>query len=52
MGKNMRHALTFARKVNGWHTYASDRPTVDAIKRLERRGLVITNQFHQFRIAN
>lgn len=51
MSKNMRHALAFARKYGGWCTYASDRATVDAIKRLERRGLVKTNRFHQFRAS-
>lgn len=40
LGKNMRHALTFAQAHDGWASYARDRATVDAIKRLAARGLV------------
>ncbi len=40
IGKNMHHALVFALKYPGWHSYAKDQATVQAIKRLAGRGLV------------
>ena len=49
MGVNMRYALDFIRRCNGWHTYANDRATRNAVKRLEARGLVETNEFRMFR---
>lgn len=45
----MKHALEFIRHCAGWVTYAKDRPTVQAIHKLEILGLVETNEFHQFR---
>ena len=49
IGKNMRHALAFARKYNSWTTYANDRATTNAINRLVSYGLVEINTFNQFR---
>lgn len=51
MGKNMKQALGFAREYTGWCVYTSDRATVSCIKALEKRGLVETNEFHQFRFV-
>lgn len=49
IGKNMKHALDFARRFVGWHTYAKDRATIDAINKLRELGVITTNQFHQFK---
>ena len=49
MGKNMKHAMAFARKYPGWHTFAHEVPTVRAIQRLAKRGLVAVNAFRQFK---
>lgn len=51
LGKNMKHALSFAKKVNGWVTYGKDRATVDAIERLFRLGLIRKNRYRQFKIV-
>lgn len=51
IGKNMRHALNFLQHCTGWITYAKDRPTVQAIYRLEILGLVETNKYHQMRLV-
>ena len=51
LGKNMKHALSFLQRCAGWITYAEDRPTVQAIYRLEVLGLVETNKFHQVRLS-
>lgn len=51
MGKNMKHALAFIKQVSGWHSFSNDRATKEAVKRLEVRGLVVVNQFNQFRLA-
>ena len=51
MGKNMKHALAFISRYAGWHGYASDRATVDAVMALERKGLVETNKYQMFRIT-
>ncbi len=45
----MRHALDFAVRVPGWHTYTLDRATRSAIRSLEHRGLVEVNDHRQFR---
>lgn len=50
IGKNMRKTLNFLEKCNGWITYAKDRPTVQAIRRLELLALVVTNEFHQVKL--
>jgi hypothetical protein len=50
MGKNMRAALDFIRRVNGWHGYDKrDRSVVYAVNALARIGLVEINEFAQFR---
>jgi repressor of nif and glnA expression len=52
LGKNERKALEFAQRVNKWHGY-DIRSTTDcmAIRSLERKGLVETNEYNQFRIT-
>ena len=47
LGKNMQNALKFVTVHPGWHTFASDRVTVNAIKKLADLGLVkiAGNQF-------
>lgn len=53
LGKHMSHALAFCSKYEGWHCYAQKSySTVQAIKRLEKHGLVETNTFFQFRLKN
>jgi hypothetical protein len=49
LGPLQKKALEFARMVNGWHSYAGDKQTKGVISRLEKRGLVETNEFKQFR---
>ena len=50
MGKNMRNALDFIRRVNGWHGYDKrDRAIVYAVNALARIGLVEINEYAQFR---
>ena len=49
LGPLQKKALEFIRMVNGWHTYASDKQTKGVISRLEKRGLIETNEFKQFR---
>ena len=50
MGKNMKHALAFARQYPGWHTWDKHcQATQKAILRLWYLGLVEVNQYHQFR---
>jgi len=49
IGKNMRDALEFIRRCNGWHGFAKNRKTVTSIKRLEKLGLVEVNEFDQFK---
>ena len=51
IGKNQSHALRFAAEYPGWHTFARDRPTLNAIAGLKRRGAICTNEHGQFRIA-
>jgi hypothetical protein len=52
IGKNMRHALNFARLNAGWYSYAQDRATAEAIRRLARAGLIEINNYRQFRLAS
>lgn len=52
MGKNMKHALIFAQCYPGWHSWDNYcRATKDALCRLEKRGLIKTNNHKQFRLA-
>jgi ribosomal protein S19E (S16A) len=51
LGKNMKHALAFAKSSGVWHGYANNRPTREAIQRLESLGLVETNKYNQFRVT-
>ena len=50
MGVNMRAALLFARRhPDSWHSYAKDKRTRAAIRRLAKRGLVLTYRGAQFK---
>jgi hypothetical protein len=51
IGKNMRNALNFARLNAGWYSYGQDRATAEAIRRLARAGLIVINNYRQFRLA-
>lgn len=51
LGRNMYRMFSFALAYPDWHSYAKDRSTVDAVKRLEKRGLVEVNKHHQYRLA-
>lgn len=49
LGKNMKDALNFVKKNKGWHSFNKKcRATVNAIKSLQRRGLVNVNEFNQY----
>lgn len=50
IGKNMKHALEFASKYSGWHTFKKDRATKNAILKLEKLKLVNINN-DQFILA-
>ncbi len=50
LGPHMKHALEFARKYIGWHSFNKRcNSTTNAIKRLEKCKLVEVNNFFQFR---
>jgi len=52
LGCNMFNVYTFALSYPGWHTWDKrDRGTRDAVKRLAKRGLIKTNEFGQFKLA-
>ena len=51
-GKNQCHLLDFAYRFPGWHSYKTDRPTLQAIAGLERKGLLeVSRETLQFRIT-
>lgn len=53
MGKNMRHALAFAKRYPGWHSWDKYcKATKDALCRLELCGLIETNNFKQFKLKD
>lgn len=50
IGRNMKHAMEFISRCNGWQTYSkTSRATRNAVQRLQRRGLVEVNTFFQFK---
>ena len=51
MGKNMKHLLLFAIKYRGWHYWAKNRPTYDAVHRLYDQGFIEINKWKQFRLT-
>ena len=51
MNKLQKAALKFAAKHPKWNTFASDKPTVDAICGLHNCGLIKVNEFGQFKIT-
>lgn len=53
MGKRQLQLLKFAIRYSGsWHSYGVERPTVDAVRSLEAKGLIIVNRkFRQFTLA-
>lgn len=54
LGKHQKHALSFLCGIEGWIEYKSDRATKEAIKRLESRGLVETQeeQLHTYKFCS
>ena len=54
MGGTMRltahqqNALDFARKYQGWHTFAKDNLTKRVISQLVNKGLLQVNEYQQF----
>lgn len=51
MGKHMLRLLRFAlRYPDSWHTYGTDRSTVNAVRRLSELGLLECNAVRQFRL--
>ena len=51
LDKNMKRVLNFATKYPGLHTFAKDRPTVNAITKLAKLGLIKINNYHQFSLV-
>ena len=51
MGKNMKQMLSFARQYNGWHSWAKDRTTCDAVRRLQEQGFIEINNYRQFKLS-
>jgi len=51
IGKNQAKMLEFAYKYKGWHSYSSDKPTLQALKGLLAKGYIEVNQFDQFRFT-
>lgn len=51
IGKNKVKMLDFAYKYKGWHSYASDKPTIQALNGLLAKGYIEVNQFNQFRFT-
>ena len=52
MGKNMKHALAFATKYPGWHSWDTRcQSTCNAIHSLAKRGLIETNKYNQFKLV-
>lgn len=49
LGSNMKHALDFATRWQGWHSFAKDRATVQAVTKLKNLNIVEVNKFNQFR---
>ena len=50
LGPLSQKTFDFISQIKGWHSYAGDKQTRGIIKRLKKRGLIETNEFHQFRI--
>jgi hypothetical protein len=50
VGKNQCDMLDFAFKYPEWHSYANDKPTLNALKALVSKGCIVTNDFNQFKI--
>lgn len=50
MGKDMKQLLAFATKHPGWHSWAKNRATYDAVRRLCKQGYLIVNKFQQFKL--
>ena len=50
LGKHQANAFTFIKQCIGWHSFSKNRTTVNAITGLEKRGLVIVNEYSQFKV--
>jgi hypothetical protein len=51
VGKNQAKMLDFAYRYQGWHSYSKDRPTLQALNGLLKKGFIEVNQFEQFRFT-
>ena len=49
IGKNMKHALNFAKKYIGWNSYSNDKATKKAIHKLYELKVIDINQYNQFK---
>ena len=45
---HQQNALDFARKYQGWHTFAKDNLTKHVIAQLVNKGLLQVNEYNQF----
>jgi hypothetical protein len=50
VGKNQVNMLSFAFKYPTWHCHATDRATINALQRLTDKGVLIVNDYGQFKI--
>jgi len=49
LGKNQSRIIHFLKKYPGWHSFSTDDITVKVINSLIKRGLLIVNEFNQFK---
>lgn len=50
IGKNQCNLLNFAFKYQSWHSYSKDKPTLKALNALVEKGVLVINEFEQFKI--
>lgn len=51
IGKNQAKLLDFAYRYQSWHTYATDKNTLRAVKALQSKGCLVVNEYQQFRFT-
>ena len=51
IGKHQAKLLDFAYRYPCWHTYATDRNTLRALKALQAKGCLLVNEYQQFKFV-
>ena len=51
IGKHQCTLLAFAEKYRGWHSFADDKATKNAVAALSAKGYIELNEFDQFRFT-